>query len=138
MSEFTSHQEKELSLPELYEVAYKSFTQVMTEGRVHDDSTAIEDIEKAIDAVKREALFSKNEEMDDIHTSSIKYLYLRYFLGMVLSKNMKNRLEQLNNAKHHLNSYLEVCERLKVLHPDEVKAMNMTSEQVFMLSQQQT
>ena len=120
MSEFT------LSLPELFAIAHRQFTDIMDRGTLEAESTALTDIENALNAVQRENIFSKNEELEDIPTSSIKYLFLRHFLGMVHSKNMSNRLEQLNSAKLHLTTYLETCETLKVLHEDEIKAIHST------------
>lgn len=122
MSEFS------LSLPELFTVAHRQFTDVMDKGTLEEDSTALADIENALNAVTEEAVFSKNEELDDIPTSSIKYLFLRYFLGMMHSKVMSNRLEHLNSAKLHLLTYLETCKDLKVLHEDEIKAINPTQQ----------
>lgn len=122
MSEFA------LSLAELFAVAHRQFTDIMEKGTMEADSTALVDIENALNAVQREGIFSKNEELDDIPTSSIKYLFLRHFLGMVHSKSMSNRLEQLNSAKLHLMTFLETCATLKVLHEDELKAMNPTQQ----------
>lgn len=116
MTEFTSQ-----SLPELYEAACSEFS--AASKAAPSSAESLETIQKALDAVDREALFSKNEELDDIPTSSLKYLCLTYFSGFVLSKMMTSRLKNLENAKLYFNRYLEVCSRLGVLHEDELQSM---------------
>ena len=69
-------------------------------------------------------LFSTNEELDEYSTSSMKYLFLDYYLAKTLSniQFLLRRKAALVEAMTYYNSYLEMCSRLNLLHEDD-KAM---------------
>jgi chorismate mutase len=124
MSEF------EQSLPELFTKAQQLFTRVVEQSECVSEGVveeAISAVDSALTAVSREAVFSVNEELEEIPTSSVRFLYLRYYLGVLHARVMhrgSERVRALRSAELHLNEYLETCARLQVLHEDERKAMD--------------
>jgi hypothetical protein len=81
---------------------------------------AIKITETAISIFKSEALISKNEEIDDISTINLKYLFLEYYLAKFHSnwKEVKERISHLKTSKHLFENFLERCYRMKLI--DEI------------------
>ena len=81
---------------------------------------AIKITETAISIVKSEALISKNEEIDDISTINLKYLFLEYYLAKFHSnwREVKERISHLRISKHLFEFFLERCYRMKLI--DEI------------------
>ena len=45
------------------------------------------------------SLFSSNETIQDLHTSTIPYVMIPYYLALLEQKRMEDRKKHLNNAK---------------------------------------
>jgi hypothetical protein len=78
---------------------------------------AIKITETAISIFKSEALISKNEEIDDISTINLKYLFLEYYLAKFHSnwREVKERISHLKTSKHLFEIFVERCYRMKLI-----------------------
>lgn len=118
------------SLEELYALSLQKYENIVIhQSQVGDSAVmdAIHVIESCRKRVTGESLFSKNEELEEYSTNSIKFLFLDYFLGKVHSQYLK-----LNSRKGHLLlsrelliDYLEMCKRLGVLDDDDKVAVEL-------------
>jgi hypothetical protein len=75
------------------------------------------DLVRVAIAVDRSAMFSKNEELDDISTETLVYLYVDYLQGKVLTlySDRKRRRRMLERAKVMLEKFLSRCESLRLM-----------------------
>eukprot|EP01041_Mallomonas_annulata_P015114 gene15114-32063_t len=112
------------SLAGLYTSVERSFKATL-DGNLSDSgiSDAIGKIQKAIKELDNQSLISSNEELEDIPTTSVKYLFLHYFLGKVLTNsNAKDpimRKSSLENAKKELQIYLQICRNLYIIRDED-------------------
>jgi immunoglobulin-binding protein 1 len=93
-------------------------------GTLKDDIDIVElikDLETCKMMAARADLFSKNEELDEYSTSSIKYLFLDYFLGKAFSNltDLYLRKDRLIQATAYFHAFLEMCIRLRLLDESE-------------------
>ena len=76
-------------------------------------------------AVARLQLLSANETIDDVATTSIKYLALDFYLGRLLVKsnttNPRKRMTNLQAAREHHLAFLRRCRDAKILQGTELK-----------------
>ena len=99
-------------------------------------SNAIGMIKDTIIRIDREGLISKNEEIDDYSTSSLKFLYLNYYLGKFFSSSNSmgsERLENLKLAQESLAKFIETCKSLRLLHDSEIKYFQDHVRRIIML-----
>lgn len=98
------------------------------EPAVLDETYA--DLVRVAIAVERSALFSKNEELDDVSTEAMVYLYVDYLQGklQMLYGDRKRRIRHLERAKTLLEKFLSRCNNLRltegnrdVFEADEVR-----------------
>lgn len=83
-------------------------------------------ISSCSDMVRREALFSTNEGLEDIATGYLKYLYLDYFLGKMhlQRKDFSARKSHVMDSMFCLNNFLDVCRELNLLDETEQKFLD--------------
>lgn len=76
------------------------------------------DLVRVAIAVDRSAMFSKNEELDDISTETLAYLYVDYLQGKILTlySDRKRRRRMLERANAMLEKFLSRCESLRLMH----------------------
>jgi len=82
--------------------------------------------------VQDAALFSTNEELDDISTSSLKFLLIDYniaeLLGKLVDSNQTIRdITRITNLKLSLDrywSFLSKCETLNLIHKQDLEALH--------------
>jgi hypothetical protein len=116
------------SLGALYERAHELYDAIVVRQARSGDEVVVEAL-SLLEACKRrvsdEALFSVNEELDEIATGCIKYLFLDYYLAKVHSQYIRldGRRSHLLVARELFGDYLQCCKRLEVLHEDEVAAV---------------
>jgi len=74
------------------------------------------DLVRVAIAVDRSAMFSKNEELDDISTETLVYLYVDHLQGKILTlyNDRKRRRRMLERAKAMLEKFLSRCENLRL------------------------
>jgi len=67
-------------------------------------------------AVAAAGTFSRNEELDDVHTADLRYLSVPYLLSELLAKVVDDdRLEHLEEARSLLDRFVAQCRSLGVL-----------------------
>lgn len=83
-------------------------------------------IEECKAAVDREGLFSKNEEVDDVPTTSLKYLLLDYYLGKshLQFKEPTGRKFHLLDGQRRYECFIKTCNHLRIITDSEVDAMD--------------
>jgi hypothetical protein len=74
--------------------------------------------------VAQEALFSRNEELEDVPTEHLPYLALPYYHGVALmnDQDMTSRLEALKFAEAAFEEYLDNLKVYRALSEDVAKA----------------
>jgi hypothetical protein len=75
------------------------------------------------------SFFSKNEELDDISSSNLRFVLPNFYAGMLHVWYMPPaepgaRYAHLEKAKAHLNAFLLLAERIKVIHSEDRKALS--------------
>lgn len=72
--------------------------------------------------VYSEGMISKNEELDDINTGVLRFLFLPYMAAKVHAqyRNLRFRLSHLLEARTFFQDFLQSCKRYKLLHKDEI------------------
>jgi len=102
-----------------------------------DESPAQEELDKLLAKLKAIAwrvdqlhLFSPNEELDDINTTDLKFLLVPYLLAetAAATQDMARRLEVLRSAVVYWRMFGQLCERLKLAHADDMRALSLGSE----------
>jgi len=112
----------------LYERAHGLYDAIVVRQARSGDEVVVEALsmlEACKKRVSEEALFSINEELDEIATGCIKYLFLDYFLAKVHGQYIRldGRRSHLLVARELFGDYLQCCKRLGVLHEDEAAAV---------------
>jgi len=75
--------------------------------------------------VEKEAIFSVNEELDDIGTEYIKYIVIPYYVGELHLKVVDSeRLDHLTTALRYFNQFLVTCKRLKLVRKEDLKPLH--------------
>ena len=67
---------------------------------------AFEQLNKLTDEIRKEAMFSPNEDIDDIQTTNLKYLLIPYYQGDSIKRVMENRIMRIQNAKVYIYIYI--------------------------------
>ena len=113
-----------MGLEEQYDEIYKVFTSCDGGNQTVVDE-GVEKTRKAIVNAREASLYSENEEVDEIQTPMLKYLFLEFYLGKMLTQKMSidERLSSLKAAKRSLATFLERCFRLQVLNADDIKLL---------------
>jgi len=75
-------------------------------------------------------LFSPNEELEDISTTDIKFLLVPHLLAEVTAatRDIAARVQALRHAILYWRAFAHDCERLKVAHADDLKAVDRSPE----------
>eukprot|EP01031_Cornospumella_fuschlensis_P030560 gene30560-36933_t len=113
-----------VSLPALFQSIYIPMGNGGYESMEEEQVWALIDkIDACQNLVTKEALFSKNETLEDVHTETMKYLYLPYFRAKCLMsiRDMDKRRSNLLQAKDFLDDFLHSCSLYGVLHESEMK-----------------
>jgi len=84
-----------------------------TQGDVRSAASSLKECKLAID---RLALFSRNEDKDDIATGDLKFLLVPFYLGEVLLQlQAADRKIMVNGAKQEFKQFLSICDNLELL-----------------------
>ncbi|EPZ36459.1 TAP42-like protein [Rozella allomycis CSF55] len=79
--------------------------------------------------VQREHLISKNEEIEDINTETLKYLLIdAFYAEHVVNLTDKDRKHLLEDALAHSKRFLEVCVCIKLLKDEEYDDLSNDSK----------
>jgi len=111
----------------LFDDAVKLYEDI--EQRSSNDDSFQELVQKAMHTflatarnVQSAAIFSKNEQLDDISTLDLSFLLIDYYLGQLQQKLVTERLKHLTDAKALFDSFLMTCERLKLVHKEDLQS----------------
>jgi len=86
---------------------------------------ALQLFDDVADLISQQQLFSTNEELDDIRTDLLRYLLVPYYQAELHLKVVDNeRLDHLNSAKLYFAHFLGRCEKLRLVHKDDIKALH--------------
>ncbi|KAK2083346.1 Immunoglobulin (CD79A) binding protein 1 [Saguinus oedipus] len=105
-------------LPELFETSKQLLdeVEVATEpagSRIVQDKVfkGLDLLEKAAEMLKQLDLFSRNEDLEEIASTDLKYLLVPAFQGALTMKqvNPSKRLDHLQQAREHFINYLTEC-----------------------------
>lgn len=122
------------------EVLYASIVEAFAKISNDDDTsfetcnTTLTRITTLVEHIRREAIFSTNEIIEDIATEHIKYIALDYFAGVVYNKIRTEsdivseiasaRTQNLQCAKNHLYAFIRRCVELGIVGQDEIKGLD--------------
>jgi len=121
--------ETRLSIPtllELFNDGLEKWTEFEKAGRVEENKVmaAIEVFHKASQLVDKNSLFSANETLEDIMTSSLNYLTIPYYLSELYQKLPRHspaeRCPILARSKEFLERYLSICVNYKILSTEDI------------------
>lgn len=74
-------------------------------------------------------LFSSNETVDDISDGDLKYLLLDYYLAELILKKIGNdRKDNLQQARHHYESFLRLLDNYRILSKEDEKLLETYTE----------
>ncbi|XP_001927405.1 immunoglobulin-binding protein 1 [Sus scrofa] len=132
--------EDELLLPRLPEL-FETSKQLLDEVEVATEPTGsriIQDkVVKGLDLLKKAAemlsqldLFSRNEDLEEIASTDLKYLMVPAFQGAFALKqvNLSKRLEHLQWAREHFSNYLTQCQYYHVAEFELPKTKTNSAE----------
>ncbi|KAG5513871.1 hypothetical protein PMAC_000493 [Pneumocystis sp. 'macacae'] len=107
--------EENKSLRELFDSA-ENFRKKIEEGSSELLTDCISLYEKCHYLTRKLSLFSKNEEIDDINTSEIKFLLIDYYIAELLDRNVtSNRSSTIIKSKNLFISFLTLCDNYALL-----------------------
>lgn len=120
----------------VYKRLYNRFSKIGTDFSSLDMKeipTILDEIEFCQKKIGIESLFSKNEEMDDIMTELIKYLYLDYFHAKALltKQDLSERKDILYTSRDLFKKFLSICVQYHLLHESEMDKLGYTQVITF-------
>ena len=108
----------ENDLKSQFSSVYSRCTTALNAGGCSDAEreSLMTDLVRIAIAVDRSALFSKNEELDDISTESLKYLYIDYYQGKLHTfvNARAKRKQHLQRGKAQLERFISRCNDLRI------------------------
>ncbi|KAI5063949.1 hypothetical protein GOP47_0020619 [Adiantum capillus-veneris] len=125
---------EQMSLPALFDRALqlhsRSLDPQITQDEAREGYELLQRCESLIDKL---ALFSSNEQKDDVTTGDLKYLLVPYFKAEFLERaGSSDRLQGIKSASIYLKMFISSCERLDLVPDAEMSAFNqeapMTAE----------
>ncbi|KAK8797390.1 hypothetical protein WA158_004598 [Blastocystis sp. Blastoise] len=117
-------------LYEEYDSVNKTFQSMFPNDKDYKDTIAKLKtlLYKLSDKIRRERLFSDNEDISEIDTEDFKYLMVGYYMGDIMQKGMDNRLNNLKSGLVYLDSFLHVLDSYKILKPADSEAYHFLLE----------
>ena len=127
------HQDEQ-SLDSLFTRAESHLDHIPNDAEKRTDESILELIqtfELCQRKIQNESLFSKNEEIDDVPTSSIRYLSLPFYLAKAHGQvtNLYQRKSHLLVSKQLYDEFLRICKIMRITKKedlfDEVSSISM-------------
>ncbi|EGG15513.1 hypothetical protein DFA_10355 [Cavenderia fasciculata] len=124
---------RDLSLYQLFTFGQKTWNELQNSVVSSSDEDYQQQVKRAIQyfmmasfQFDKQAMISKNEELDDIRTDILKYLLIPYYLGdlYVALVDKENRLRNLKNAKNKIISFINRCEMIGLVHKDDMEIIS--------------
>ncbi|XP_055123204.1 immunoglobulin-binding protein 1 isoform X3 [Symphalangus syndactylus] len=126
-----------LRLPELFETGKQLLDEVEVATEPAGSRIVQEKVFKGLDVLEKAAemlsqldLFSRNEDLEEIASTDLKYLLVSAFQGALTMKqvNPSKRLDHLQRAREHFINYLTQCHCYHVAEFELPKTMNNSAE----------
>jgi immunoglobulin-binding protein 1 len=121
-------QKPQQTLLELFHEALDQWTDIENKARVEESKvrSCISLFEKANLLVQKNSLFSANETLEDITTSSLTYLTIPYYVSELYQKlplgSPLERVPVLNTSHQYLEQFLQLCIKYEILSKDDIAA----------------
>ncbi|NP_001357123.1 immunoglobulin-binding protein 1 isoform 2 [Homo sapiens] len=124
-------------LPELFETGRQLLDEVEVATEPAGSRIVQEKVFKGLDLLEKAAemlsqldLFSRNEDLEEIASTDLKYLLVPAFQGALTMKqvNPSKRLDHLQRAREHFINYLTQCHCYHVAEFELPKTMNNSAE----------
>jgi immunoglobulin-binding protein 1 len=122
-------QKPQQTLLELFNDALDQWTEIESKACCVEESkvrNCISLFERANLLVQKNSLFSSNETLEDITTSSLTYLTIPYYLSELYQKlpfGQTDRLPVLNTSRQHLEQFLQLCVKYEILSKADIAAI---------------
>ena len=145
MSDFaTGTQAPAIGLQEQVESVFQLYRRMESKYREFEDSlemqrdeTIFYELLELMESVKMrvdaEGFVSRNENIDDIATSSLQFLCLPYLFASVCGRCplMNKRIHYLQLANSYMEQYVELCVKTGVVKEDEVDGILKEQKKVW-------
>lgn len=125
----------ELSLPLEYSRAELLFHHIEDGSGECEDHSVPRHVNDALAAftncasiIRREAIFSDNEIVEDMNTEDLKYLLVEVYIAALQSKVMEGRVGHLKAAKSGFEAYIDRVLRLGIITKAEKDALGLDAE----------
>ncbi|XP_015988114.2 immunoglobulin-binding protein 1 isoform X1 [Rousettus aegyptiacus] len=124
-------------LPDLFETGQQLLDEVEVAAEPTGSRAVQDKVSKGLDLLKTAAemlsqldLFSRNEDLEEIASTDLKYLMLPAFQGALAMKqvNPSKRLDHLQQAREHFSNYLTQCQHYHVAEFQLPKAKDNSAE----------
>jgi len=116
---------EDVPLPHLFDKAQQLHA-LADSSRLENEEIrkACQMLQKCQEIVDKLALFSSNEEKDDVSTGDLKYLLVPYYLGDLTEKlEAEDRVQLVKAAEGQLLGFIRSCERLELLSESEAQSL---------------
>jgi len=112
-------------------VSLRSFFESLQEKfyRFNEDSVSknsqeeiyqiIQNFLKCQQMIYKLAIFSPNEELEDVSTTNLRYLLVHYYIGELYSKLSESRILYSRESLKHLQVFLLACDQLKLVNKED-------------------
>lgn len=120
-----------LSLKSLYESVmrlYQEIQSVNLEGKDALISKALSSADEVTRIIGSEGMFSKNEEIDDISTYSLKYLLITYYRGRIVSLRNEERVKHLTEGRENLQLFLHSCIQKRIITGNDLEDIEIKDD----------
>ncbi|KAL0215031.1 hypothetical protein P9112_007215 [Eukaryota sp. TZLM1-RC] len=108
-------------LDALYDWQHQSFSS--------SESSLLESLHHLHSFITHESLFSSNEELDDVSTSSLPYLLVPFFLGIATSNSSSlSRLQAISHGKSYLNTFTTLAYNYNILSESLISSFSLLSD----------
>jgi len=120
-------QQQNQSLLELFHDALEKWTEIENKAKAEESKvrSCISLFERANSLVQKNSLFSANETLEDIPTSSLTYLTIPYYVSELYQKlpfASAERLPALNTSRVYLEQFLQLCVKYEILSKADIAA----------------
>lgn len=117
-----------VDLPVLYKECNDLYKKIVEDGVLDAEiiSNGITKLHECINRSKQQGMFSKNEDIDEYATNSIKYLFLEYYLGLIYSKSNlpSTRASNLETSLLYLHEFVDRCVSLRIISKSDLGVLD--------------
>jgi hypothetical protein len=118
--------EEPISLAQLFTQITKSYRELSeSAGNESGVLSLIEQMKEFDAGIEKHAVFSKNEEIEDYQTNTIRWLAMPYYIGKMHAcvTNLMSRRDHLLQSIDCFKAFMDNCIRLRIVSADETTGM---------------